>query len=119
MAFNGANISENMAASANGGRVRFTRDIANIVMDLNDVEAIAARTLGGADNVVVGDLSGTDLVRVDADMAAGGGGDDLSADNVVVNATNGAEIVTVAGAGSSMQVGGLAAEVTMTGGVAP
>src|SRR3954449_563972 len=42
MAFNGANIAEQMDVSANGRRVRFTRDVANIVMDLDGVEAINA-----------------------------------------------------------------------------
>ena len=60
MAFNGANINERMDVSANGGRVRFTRDIANIVMDLNDVERIDVKALGGADTITVNDLSGTD-----------------------------------------------------------
>ena len=50
MRFNGSNANENMEASANGGRVRFTRDIAAITMDLNDVESIVAKTLGGADS---------------------------------------------------------------------
>ena len=68
-----------MEASANGGRVRFTRNIANIVMDLNDVESIDAKMLGGADNLVVNDLSGTDVTNVVADLAAAGGGDDLAA----------------------------------------
>jgi hypothetical protein len=36
--FNGANIAEQIDISANGGRVRFTRDIASVTMDLNDVE---------------------------------------------------------------------------------
>ena len=53
-----------MEASANGGRVRFTRDIANIVMDLNDVETIDAKALGGADTLTVNDLSGTDVTNV-------------------------------------------------------
>ena len=61
-----------MEVSANGGRVRFTRDIANIVMDLNDVETIDAKTLGGADTVTVNDLSGTDVVNVKADLNASG-----------------------------------------------
>ena len=60
MHFNGANIAENIDISANGGRVRFTRDVANITMDLNDVEHIDFKALGGADNIVVNDLSGTD-----------------------------------------------------------
>src|SRR3954471_16041403 len=78
MAFNGANINERMDVSANGGRVRFTRDVANIVMDLNDVESIVAKALGGVDNLTVNDLSGTDVTNVTADLAPLAGGDDLS-----------------------------------------
>jgi Ca2+-binding RTX toxin-like protein len=66
-----------MEVAANGQRVRFTRDIAAITMDLNDVESIVARTIGGADNLVVRDLAGTDIVSVTADLAAAGGGDDV------------------------------------------
>jgi hypothetical protein len=33
-------------------------------MDLDDVEAIDFRALGGADNIVVGDLSGTDVTQI-------------------------------------------------------
>ena len=47
MAFNGSNANERMEVSANGGRVRFTRDVGNIVMDLNDVETIDAKALAG------------------------------------------------------------------------
>ncbi|HEX5497962.1 MAG TPA: calcium-binding protein, partial [Thermomicrobiales bacterium] len=61
LTFNGSAANERMEVSANGGRVRFTRDVANIVMDLNDVESIDARTLGGADTLTVNDMSGTDL----------------------------------------------------------
>src|SRR3954454_18449018 len=107
MAFNGANIAENMDVSANGGRVRFTRNIAAIVMDLNDVESIDVKALGGADNLVVNDVSGTDLTNVSADLNATGGGDDASADNVITTATNGADVVTVSGSGPSAQVNGL------------
>ena len=39
--FNGANIAEQIDISANGDR--FTRDVAGITMDLNDVEHIALR----------------------------------------------------------------------------
>ena len=66
MLFFGANVAENIDISANGGRVRFFRDVANVTMDLNDVEQIDFRALGGADNIVVGDLSGTDVKQVDA-----------------------------------------------------
>jgi Ca2+-binding RTX toxin-like protein len=115
MRFNGNNANENMQVSANGQRVRFTRDVANIVMDLNDVESIVARPLGGTDNVVVNNLSGTDVTNVAADLAATGGGDDTAADNVVVNATNADDVVTVTGAGPNAQVAGLAAQVSVSG----
>jgi len=119
MLFNGSNVGENMEARANGGRVLFTRNVANIVMDLNDVENIVARTFGGADNVVVGDLSGTDVVDVVADLAASGaGGDDAAADNVIATGTNGDDVVSVAGAGTNTAVTGLAARVVMSGGIA-
>ena len=51
--FNGANIAEQIDISANGGHARFTRDIAGITMDLNDVEHIAFKALGGADTIHV------------------------------------------------------------------
>jgi Ca2+-binding RTX toxin-like protein len=118
MLFNGSNGNENMDATANGQRVRFFRDLGTITMDLNDVESIVAKTLGGADNLVVNDLSGTDVTSVTADLAALGGGNDGAADNVVANATNGDDVVTVAGAGPNAQVRGLSAQVSVSGAVA-
>jgi Ca2+-binding RTX toxin-like protein len=118
MLFNGSAANERMEASANGGRVRFTRDVANIVMDLNDVETITARTLGGTDTVTVNDLSGTDVKTVRSDLAGPAGGDDLAADNIVVNATNGDDVAIVTGSGPSLQVLGLAARVEISGAIA-
>src|SRR5947209_1069958 len=59
LVFNGSNIAEQMDISANGSRVRLTRDVANITMDLNGVEKINLNTLGGADKITVNDLTGT------------------------------------------------------------
>jgi Ca2+-binding RTX toxin-like protein len=64
MRFFGSNASENVDIAANGGRVRFFRNIANVTMDLDDVERVEFRALGGADTIVVNDLSGTDLTRL-------------------------------------------------------
>ncbi len=118
MLFNGSAANEIMDVSANGGRVRFTRDVAAITMDLDDVESIVAKTLGGADNLTVNDMSGTNLVNVVADLNIFGGGDDLQADNVIVNATNGDDIVNVSGAGPNVGVGGLSAGVSVSGAIA-
>ena len=115
MLFNGANVNENMDVSANGSRVRFVRDVGNITMDLGGLESIVAKTLGGADNLTVNDLSGTDLTNVQADLSASGGGDDGASDNVVVNGTNAADVVSVSGAGPNAQVAGLSAVVSVSG----
>src|SRR6185436_19500705 len=53
--FFGANINENIDIVANGSHASFTRDVANVTMDLSEVERIEFRALGGADNITVGD----------------------------------------------------------------
>jgi Ca2+-binding RTX toxin-like protein len=117
MQFNGANISERIDVSANGGRVRFTRDVAAVVMDTNDVERINFRALGGADTLTVNDLSGTDVTEVNFDLANPPGTvtGDGSADNVIVNATNGDDVVQVSGSAGGAQVLGLFSVVRVTG----
>ena len=116
LAFNGANVNEKLDVSPNGSRVRLTRDVANIAMDLNDMEVLNVNALGGADTMIVGDLSGTDLVDVNADLAGslGGTAGDAQADAVIVNGTNGADTVDVLGAGTSASVVGLPAQVNVT-----
>jgi predicted ester cyclase len=115
--FNGANIGEKIDISANGEHVRFTRDVGNIAMDLNGVEKIDFHALGGADNIVVNDLSGTDVKQVAIDLSspAGSGNGDGQADTVTVNGTAGNDHISVADSGSAVVVGGLAAQVTVDG----
>jgi hypothetical protein len=108
--FNGANINEQIDVSANGGRVRFFRDIANITMDLDDVEGIVFHAFGGADTITVDDLTGTDAKSVDVDLAAFGGGGDGAPDSIVVNGTAGPDKVNVAPAGAKVKVSGLRAQ---------
>jgi Ca2+-binding RTX toxin-like protein len=117
MLFNGANIAERIDISANGSRVRFTRDVANITMDLNGVERIDFKAKGGADRITVNDLTGTDVTAVNLDLSAAGdgGAGDGAADNVIVNGTSGADVIQVAGDASGTTVFGLAAQVNITG----
>jgi Ca2+-binding RTX toxin-like protein len=121
LAFNGANVAETIDISANGGRVRFFRDVANVRMDLNDVETLAFKALGGADRITVGDLSGTDVRSIALDLSAagggggGGGGGDGQADTVIVNATNGADAISLLTVGDVVIVSGLEAELRITG----
>jgi Ca2+-binding RTX toxin-like protein len=113
--FNGANVAEQIDISANGGRVRFTRDVANITMDLNSVEHITFNALGGADTITVGDLSGTDaqLVAIDLAGTLGGTTGDGQVDQVTVNGTAAADAIAVSNASGSVTVTGLAAAVSI------
>jgi Ca2+-binding RTX toxin-like protein len=112
LTFNGANIAENFDVSANGGRVRFFRNVATITMDLNDVERIETNALGGADNMVVNDLSGTDVTAVATDVS--GPTDDGAQDTVTVNGSNGDDVATVTGAAGTASVFGLPARIDVT-----
>jgi Ca2+-binding RTX toxin-like protein len=113
LTFFGANVSENVNIFANGGRALFTRDVANVTMDLDGVETIDFRALGGADNVTVGDLSGTDVTEVNIDLRGPNGGGDGAVDSVTANATNGADVFGVTGDAGGVQVFGLQATVNM------
>jgi Ca2+-binding RTX toxin-like protein len=115
LVFNGANVAEkiNITAAARH-HVQFTRDVANITMDLNGIETIDFNALGGADLITVGDLTGTDVTQVAINLGASGGGGDGAADAVIVNGTNRADTIDVVGAGTSVSVTGLAAQVNVT-----
>jgi Ca2+-binding RTX toxin-like protein len=110
MLFNGANISEKIDISANGSRVRFTRDIAGITMDLNGVENIQFNALGGADNITVNDLAGTNVSQVNLDL----GGNDNAADTVTINATSGNDVIMVSSNNGVVTVTGLSETVTIS-----
>lgn len=117
MIFNGANIAENFDISANGTRVRLTRDVGNIVMDFDGVEQLNLNTLGGADNVNVNDLTGTALADVNLDLGApiGSGTGDGAADTVNVNGTGDADVITATVDGQGIAILGLSANVHIVG----
>jgi Ca2+-binding RTX toxin-like protein len=116
LVFNGANINEKLDISANGSRVRLTRDIGTVTMDLNGIEHIQLNALGGADSVVVNDLSGTGVTQVAIDLESplGSGAGDLAADSVTVNGTKGDDQVEVLGQDGSLTVAGLSELVTIS-----
>src|SRR5215472_5313324 len=115
--FNGANVAETFDISANGSRVRLTRDIGNVTMDVNGVEHIQLNALGGADSITVNDLSGTGVTQVAIDLASppGSGAGDLAADSVTVKGTKGDDVIEVLGQGGSLTVAGLPELVTISG----
>jgi Ca2+-binding RTX toxin-like protein len=120
LVFNGAAASETVDLSANANRLRFFRNPGNITMDTAGVERVVFNALGGADNVTVGDLTGTDVTTVDLDLAGtlGGTAGDGQVDHVVVNGTNGDDAFTVSGGAGDVNVSGVGAAVELLHGEA-
>jgi Ca2+-binding RTX toxin-like protein len=114
--FNGAPVAENVNISANGGRLTFFRTQGNVTIDTDDVEIVTDNPVGGADSVTVNDLTGTDVVQTNVDLAGAFGGTaaDGAIDSVVVNGTNGDDNINIAGNGSGANVTGLATAVSVT-----
>jgi Ca2+-binding RTX toxin-like protein len=110
LVFNGAGVADTVDLSANGNRLRFFRNPANITMDTGGVERVLFNALGGADNVTVNYLTSTDVTSVDLDLAGtlGGTTGDGQTDRVVVNGTARHDAATVAGGAGDVSVTGLA-----------
>src|SRR5260221_50311 len=122
---NGGNGAETFSIIANGTRVRFdrlgpapfSRDIGAVTMDLNGIEHIQLSARGGADTIVVGDLTGTGVTQVAIDLASipGTGAGDLAADSVTVNGTKGNDVIEVQSQNGALVVTGLPEDVTVSG----
>ncbi len=105
---------ETIEVSANGARTRITRNVGNIVMDLNDVERLEIQALGHTDYIVVNDLTGTDVKLVTIDLAgAVPGTGDAAADSVIANGSNANNVINVGMLGGAISVAGLAAPLTI------
>jgi hypothetical protein len=89
LVFNGnvdKNVTEEIKIFANGSRATLSRTQGNITMDLNSVERIELNdALGGADNITINDLTGTDVKEVAIDLGVG-------ADNITIDAQTGTDL---------------------------
>ena len=111
MDFNGAGAREIMSLSPEGGRAIFLRDLANIRMDMDNVERLDLTALGGNDDVTISDMSGTDFRQADVDL----GGADAQPDVLTVNGSARADRIDVDTDGARVEVEGLQTEVNITG----
>jgi Ca2+-binding RTX toxin-like protein len=109
--FNGSNIGEQIVLSANGSRLRLTRDVANIVMDANRMQIVNLRMLGGVDNVTINPLDGTGVTQVNIDLGSSIGGGDGAADTVIINSSASANPIDIEAVAGVVRITGLAAQV--------
>ncbi len=111
---NGNGNDEHFDISANGSRAILFRDVGNVTMDLNSVEKIQLAGAGGVDTITVNDLTGTDVKQVAIDLAAAGTSHgDGQSDQVIINASNGSDFITIDSSGGVVKVSGLAETVTI------
>src|SRR5262249_4182124 len=116
LGFFGDSSSENIALSANGTRVRLTRDVDGVTMDVNSLEIVDVLARGGADTITVNDLTGTGVGVMLLDLGDTGNGGDGQADTVTVNGTNGNDRVFISGStigGASLDMVGLSAQISI------
>jgi hypothetical protein len=89
LVFNGNDnpiVTEDTSISANEGRATLSRVQGKILMNLNSVERIELNdALGGADNITINDLAGTDVKEVAIDLGVG-------ADNITIDAQTGTDL---------------------------
>jgi hypothetical protein len=114
LVFNGANVGENISISANGSRVLLSRDVGAVTLDVNGVQTLELRTLGGSDNVTISSLAGTDLAQVNIDLGGSGGVPDSQADTVTINGTESPDTINVTANSGAVLITGLAAQFQIT-----
>ena len=114
LAFNGSGDAERFAAAAAGARVRLTRDVGGVAMDLDDVERIDAAAAGGGDTLTTGDLSATDLTALRFATGTDGAGDD-----VLVGGSNGPDAFAVSGSPGATAVTRAGMRIEVIGARAP
>jgi len=102
--------SDTFRLSANGVRLRVARNGTARAVDADGVERADLRPLGGSDTLTVDDLSGTAVTALDVDLAPADG----AVNHLVVNATNGDDVATIAGNASGVVVFGLASALAVS-----
>ena len=99
MFFFGSNDAETFDFQRDGDGLRLTRDVGNIVMDIDGVEMFDTIAGGGADLVRIGDVRPAGVLQIHASLAplpitAGG---DAAADRIEIAGSSGDDAVKITG----------------------
>ncbi|WP_374377627.1 calcium-binding protein, partial [Dongia sp.] len=112
--FNGSNASEDITVGASGDHATVLRNIANINMDIDNIEEMTIRALGGTDRVTIGDMRATDIRAVYVDLAGNSGLGDAAADEVNIAGSNGDDVMSLQVVGDAIEAAGLGVTVRVT-----
>jgi Ca2+-binding RTX toxin-like protein len=83
--FRGSNVAESLRLSPVGAHARLTRNVTSVLLDLDTVEQVNLRTLGGADTIVIDEMSATAVGGVTLDLSDQAGGGDAQVDTVTAS----------------------------------
>ena len=103
----GTSESEEFTVQAVGARTRISRDTSGSAAEIAGTEIAEVNAGGGPDLVDVGDLSGTGLARVDADLGLADG----ARDAVFAAGTTSDDTISASVLGDTARVSGLPGEV--------
>jgi hypothetical protein len=113
--FDASNASETISILDFGGHATVTRDVAGVVVDLDNVERVAfAGAGGGTDHFYFSLLGGTDVQRIDVDLGAPDGVEDT----VVLSGEAVADRILITGGPGAVTVSGLPVELHVANGEA-
>lgn len=101
---NGSNIGEILELSSNGSRLRFTRNIGNVILDIDGMEQFNLAALGGTDIVTLNDLTPTAIEQVNVNLGLFGGAVDAAADTININGSDQPDTMQVTADGTALNV---------------
>lgn len=107
----GRSSGESFNISANGGRINLNAN--GVLLDVNDVERLSLLGGQGADTFSIGNLDGTDLQRIDIDLAEKRGKG--AVDTVTIAGTTSDDIILLSASKGVISVGGLSATTLIHG----
>jgi Ca2+-binding RTX toxin-like protein len=105
--FYGSDDGETIDVSTSAGRAIVAWDAATVSSD--DIEALDLRLWGGADSIVLNELTGSDVTGIGLDL----GRDHGAADSVTVRGTQGDDTIGVLGDSGWVYIWGLQAEISI------
>ena len=114
--FNGNGANELFTLAVNGGNARLQRDVGLVTMDTNNLEQFVINAGAGTDQILLGDMTGTEANTASINLSGtiGGASPDAVLDTVTVAGNGLDNLITILGAGSAYSIAGLPLFVSVT-----